>query len=415
MTERPAHIKRCELHGVPVFHADGAQSLSGGIVFRVGQADETLVGRGLTHLVEHLVLEPLVREHRTANGCVGMTTTSFQAAGEPDEVRDFLNAAVRSLASLPFDRLDTEIRVLRTESQRRGGSPGLAAHGMRFGPVAYGVVDAPELGLRTVTPERVDAWRRRWFTRDNAALWLSGPPPHGIDLSPLPRGERIPPPAAEPCPYRWPVWYPGFDAYIAVSLLAPHSMALWAAHAILHERLYDRLRTREGRSYEVTVDYDRLSADTATILVLTDALPEETENVRDAVSVELHRLAASGAADEELDEIAACASVGAASRTSGRRSPSASRSTRSWPARRAPGRRRTRSSRRSAAPTSAPRCARPWTPRCGSCPCTSGWRTSASARFRRAPSTRSRAGSSRARTAFRRVLPATCCGSAATV
>ena len=303
MTE-PANGVTCgELDGVPVFHADGPPPFTGGIAFRVGQADETFVGRGLTHLVEHLVLEPLVREHRTANGSVGMTITSFEATGEPGEVRDFINAAVRSLASLPYDRLDTEVRVLHTEGQRRGGSLAMVAHGMRFGPAGYGLVDHPELGLRRATPEIVDAWRRRWFTRDNAALWLSGPPPDGIDLSALPDGDRHAPPDAKPYPYRYPVWYPGADSHIAVSMLAPHDTALWTAHAVFQERLYERLRAREGRSYEVTVDYDRLSATDASLFVLTDTLPEEAERVRDAISVELHRLARSGATDDELDEI----------------------------------------------------------------------------------------------------------------
>ena len=329
-------------------------------------------------------------------------------------MRDFLNAAVRSLASLPFERLDTEVRVLRTEGQRRGGSLGLAAPtGMRFGPVAYGVVDAPELGLRTVTPERVDAWRRRWFTRDNAALWLSGPPPHGIDLSPLPRGERIPPPAAEPCPYRWPVWYPGFDAYIAVSLLAPHSMALWAAHAILHERLYDRLRTREGRSYKVSGQLRPVVRGHRDDLRLDRrAARGDRERARRSVR-RAAQAGRAGAADEELDEVRRL-------RERGSREPHFGATLASARDRRARGR-RARPREEEDAELAA----------LGGADVGAALREALDAalwlvpvhigmedkRVRPLPpgsGTRSRAGSSRARTAFRRVLPATCCGSAAT-
>src|SRR5258706_11360274 len=40
--------------GVPVRWAQGAGDLTGALMFRVGFADETLILRGITHLVEHL-------------------------------------------------------------------------------------------------------------------------------------------------------------------------------------------------------------------------------------------------------------------------------------------------------------------------------------------------------------------------
>lgn len=296
-------VQRTVVDGVEVFYVDTPGPMTGALSFRVGQGDETLVGRGITHVIEHLALAPVVAEHRASNGRVAMTITAFEAEGEPDELASFFTGAARSLAELDYDRLETERRVLRTEDRRRGGSLGALAHGLRFGPAGYGLVDFPELGLFGATPETIETWRTRWFTRGNAALWLSGPPPDGLDLSALPEGELMVPPRPEPLPYKFPAWYPGADNYIAVSLLAPRGNALWMAGGILQDRLYERLRSSEGRSYEVSVGYDPITADDASLLIVVDMLPEEAESVRDALSVELHKFARTGATEEELAEV----------------------------------------------------------------------------------------------------------------
>jgi hypothetical protein len=303
MMQRVSDVQRTEIDGVPVFYVDTPGPMTGALTFRVGQGDETLIGRGITHVIEHLALAPVVAEHRASNGRVAMTITLFEAEGEPEELGGFFTHAARSLSELDYDRLETERRVLRTEDRRRGGSLGALAHGLRFGPAGYGLVDFPELGLFGATPETIEAWRTRWFTRGNAALWLSGPPPDNLDLSALPEGELIPPPRPEPLPYKLPAWYPAADSYIAVSLLAPRGNALWMAGGILQERLYERLRSSEGRSYEVSVGYDPMTAHDASLLIVVDTLPEEAESVRDALSVELHKFARSGATEEELAEV----------------------------------------------------------------------------------------------------------------
>ena len=52
-------VHRTEVDGVPVFWADGPGNAVGQLVFRVGQADEPLPLRGMTHLIEHLALASL--------------------------------------------------------------------------------------------------------------------------------------------------------------------------------------------------------------------------------------------------------------------------------------------------------------------------------------------------------------------
>ena len=72
--------------------------------------------------------------------------------------------------------------------------------------------------MRSLTAEHVQEWSARWFCRQNAALWITGPALPALDL-PLPDGVRQP---ATPVPHpllRTPAWapIPGTDR---VTLLA---------------------------------------------------------------------------------------------------------------------------------------------------------------------------------------------------
>jgi zinc protease len=115
---------RTEVDGVPTYWSPQDGDLRAGLVFRVGQADEPLARRGLTHLVEHLSLHSVGRPHDHVNGEVDATTTTFRADGTAEEVIAFLAATCRSLRDLPTDRLALENQVLRTEAAGRASAPG---------------------------------------------------------------------------------------------------------------------------------------------------------------------------------------------------------------------------------------------------------------------------------------------------
>jgi hypothetical protein len=90
------------------------------LLFRVGRADETLATGGITHLIEHLALFGVGRPCYGFNGCVEPGRTSFVVSGDEAEVSDHLAAVTTALGRLPFERLATEVRVLRTEAAGRG-------------------------------------------------------------------------------------------------------------------------------------------------------------------------------------------------------------------------------------------------------------------------------------------------------
>src|SRR5687767_3382181 len=94
--------QRTERGGLPVWWADVPGSFFASLMFRVGQADEALATRGLTHLVEHLALFALGRRDHPFNGFVDDVRCVFYATGEQDEVLDFLHGVAASLRSLPL-------------------------------------------------------------------------------------------------------------------------------------------------------------------------------------------------------------------------------------------------------------------------------------------------------------------------
>jgi hypothetical protein len=276
----------------------------GTLLFRVGQADEPLHRHGATHLVEHLALSAQAMAHLPHNGSVDATTTSFVAAGAPDEVATFLTSTAAALGCLPWDRLATEVRILETEASQRGRPAIGTAMALRYGNRGYGMPGLPELGLHVLDAGTLDAWRRTWFTRGNAVLCLSGPPPSGIDLSSLPDGPHRPPPEPEPLVGQpFPCWYPGPPGTVLVFAALERSTAATAALAVAVGRLRQRLRHEEGRSYTVAGEEQVLTSRWSHGVLVADCLPDEAESVRDVCIAELHRLGLQGPSDDELVDL----------------------------------------------------------------------------------------------------------------
>jgi len=146
--------RRTERQGIPVWWKDVPGPFWGAMIFRVGQADEPLSMRGITHLVEHLSLFPLGHRDFEYNGFVDDVRCVLHAVGERDEVLDFLRLTAVSLGDLPLDRLELERRVLRNESS---GPDDVYTRlrGHRFGAAGYGLPNYVELGLRWLGAEQV--------------------------------------------------------------------------------------------------------------------------------------------------------------------------------------------------------------------------------------------------------------------
>lgn len=289
------------IDGVPVFVAEGPAPTTAGLVFGVGRADETFVRGGLTHLVEHLAMAAVGRTPYESNASVDLTRTEFTASGTLDQVRDFLDRVCRALRDLPVDRLRVEADVLRTE----GGAAAPPAVGSllseRYGLVGPGLAGVREPALTSLTAEDVREWVRTRFTRQNAALWVSGPLPQGLAL-PLEDGA---PPARRPL-WRAEVTTPGWlespaAGVVAIGAELPPGIAGSVTLELLRSRVEDELRHRRGVAYAVAADRLPLDADTRFGVVVTDVRPGQEDLVAAVLWREVQRLADDGPTTEELE------------------------------------------------------------------------------------------------------------------
>ncbi|MFI5497032.1 M16 family metallopeptidase [Actinoplanes sp. NPDC051859] len=268
-------IKQLELDGVPTLLAPTAGPMHAGLAFRVGQADETLARKGITHLVEHLALHSIGVADYHYNGATGTEYTYFHMQGSAEKITGFLTGVCAALRSLPMARLETEKEILRTEQSSRPGSVVEPLLLWRHGAQDFGLPAYPEWGLPALTADDVQEWVARYFTRDNAALWIAGDEvPAGLRLD-LPSGVRRQAPRASSTLPETPAWFSGSSSVVAWDAVVPHSAGAAVFADVLERRMFLQLRQEAGLSYSAYTDYDRRSSDRAVITAVADALPEK--------------------------------------------------------------------------------------------------------------------------------------------
>lgn len=294
-----ADLQVVEVDGVPAFWVPAAGRLSVALLFGVGVRDESLVNRGVDHLVEHLSVFGL--DHRTLdfNAHVSPSATAFTTTGDLASVQTFLDHVGAALAAPDGERLHLERRVLRTEARSRSWSRNGLHLDHRFGPNGIGLLDAEELGLRWLAEADLRSWIGTWFTGANAALAVVGPDPRALHLR-LPPGPR---PLRAPGPPELvdrPSWTATPGNVVALSTTAPRSPRWTVATTVLAEVAEHRLRQVEGRSYAVVDLAIPVDAERSYHYLGADCLDEEADQVREALSAELTRLRTRGPTDTEV-------------------------------------------------------------------------------------------------------------------
>lgn len=301
---------RTEVDGVPVYwsaHPEdtGDEDLRAGLVFRVGQADEPLARRGITHLIEHLALHGIGQPLDHVNGEVDATTTTFYRRGSAEQVTAFLGSVCAALRDLPFERTAAEVQVLRTEAASRSNAPAGPLLIWRYGARTYGMPGYEEFGIGYQRPEDLRVWADYWFTRGNAVLWLvGGPPPAGLRLE-LPDGPRIPPPSPSSALPRTPAYFPERTTGIGLLSVVDRSMAAGTYAMVLRNTLHQVLRNELGISYHPVAAYDPRDAASAHLSAFADGLPEVGDKLVAGFTDVLDRLAEEPVPAEELSELIA--------------------------------------------------------------------------------------------------------------
>ncbi|GAA4998234.1 insulinase family protein [Kitasatospora paranensis] len=296
-------IHHFEVDGVPALYAPRAGRLSAGLVFRVGRADETLPGAGITHLVEHLALHRSgVQVHRF-NGATGLLHTHFHLEGGEQDVRSFLLSVCQSLTALPMDRLETEKAILRTEESGRGAGAGEAMGLWRYGAQGHGLVSYPEWGVPGLHPQTVQQWADTWFTRENAALWIAGEQVPADLRLPLRPGRRMPLPAPTSALPQTPAYFDAGQGQVLFDTVLPRTAAAELYTACLDRELFQDLRQEGGYSYTVGADHTHRGDGMLTVTALADALPEQQAAALGGFVDVLARLAETGVAPEGFEAL----------------------------------------------------------------------------------------------------------------
>ncbi|MEU4480650.1 insulinase family protein [Micromonospora sp. NPDC023966] len=269
-------IRQFDVDGVPTLLAPAPGPVRAGLVFRVGVADETLARRGVTHLLEHLALAPLGPLDHDANGMTDALFTSFVIRGGPAEVTTFLATVCRHLHQPPPGALAIEREILRVEQRGRGHDElPLWRHGARD----HGLVSYPEYGVPGLTEDDLREWAARWFTRQNAALFVTGDDlPAGLRLD-LPDGARQPLPAPSSALPETPAYFAAGAGLVALDAVVRRRAAGAVYAGVLERELFRSLRQEDGLSYLVTAGYQPRYDGTATVRAMADALPDKQDAV----------------------------------------------------------------------------------------------------------------------------------------
>jgi zinc protease len=215
----------------------------------------------------------------------------------------FVHAVVSGLAEPPMERLVLERRILREEREQRGPSLGAAIRWYRFGYDGHGRGLGPgddELGIDWLGAEPVLTWIAERYTRQNAVLWLSGPPPADLRL-PLPDGRRYPVAAPTAVPGQvFPAHMRWEGPAATVGLIGPRTPAMNIVGGIAHRRMRQQLRFDHGLVYDVETEYQPLDADTAHVMYGAECPPERVGRVLAVLIDVLDELARNGPTPAEL-------------------------------------------------------------------------------------------------------------------
>jgi hypothetical protein len=293
-----------EVDGVTTFWADSDRpTLAASLLFRQGQADETLPTSGWTHLLEHLALHGRDSVHLDINGSVGLLVTSFDAHGEPDDVARHLTEVTRWLCQPDLERLEHEAGILQADSAQRPRGPLATALLWRYGAQGPGLCGFIEPGLGRVNAASLDALVGRVFTTGNAVLCLDGPPPRGLSLD-LPFGELratyTPRPCDDPLPKR--AAYATQTHDLCISGVVTRSASATALGRIMQRRLKDLLRDQEGVSYAPWHSYEAVDGGQAVLAAGADLAHDAGDQWLAAVVDLTEALARHGPTAQEVED-----------------------------------------------------------------------------------------------------------------
>ncbi|MBX6371140.1 MAG: hypothetical protein IRZ02_02635 [Acidothermus sp.] len=285
--------------GIPTFWSDAPGPIRSALTFRVGTSDEPIRLRGATHLAGHLALAPF-----GVPRCWDVLTTDYLFStlclgGSPDDLVAIYDAACSQLRSVASSELvERERRVITSEGPTSPSSVGDELMFARYGWVGPGRASFKEIGLADMSPAMVHTWCETWFTKRNAVLVLSCPPPPNLRIE-LPEGTwRLPPPLPPTLgllPCRIEGW-PG----VAFQLVIRGHPASLALAVLLRRRLLQVLRFGWGLTADVHAVPTEISADDYALSVSIKVPSDYQSKLEELVYAMLTDAVQNGFTDDEI-------------------------------------------------------------------------------------------------------------------
>ena len=304
-----AQIIHTEDHnGIPVMWSDIRSTYSGALILGIGIQDEPVRLGGVTHLLEHLVMNQVGKVLINHNATTNDVSLAFYAQGPERLVADFLHRvaeSICSLESLTYAAVHAEAAHIAAEmadaNERTGTGPLLE----QYGAATLGLLDLGAPAHRSLTREDAISWGRTWLHAGNAVLTFSGPVPADLDVVLPPAADTPERPEISRLPYRRTGWVGGGRVPLAVSLdIGSEDRAVKFVTSLVIERaLFEDLRERRHLVYSVDGHVGLVSHETSALTHVMDPQPDDILATAEAALDVLRGLAADGPPQELLDRI----------------------------------------------------------------------------------------------------------------
>ena len=291
-------VHEFEVDGVRCFWSPSHGAMTAGLIFGIGSIDERFGERGFAQIIAQLATP----ESQLANvaGRAEWTRTSFQATGPRDDVQDFLRMVLRSLNQMPYQGMENAAPELVRQSLIRSDMVTPEALSLIYGFQGPGTVSLPATGLLTPEAGEIDAWKQKFFVKENAAAFFHGPKPVDLSFNDLRSGrvyerralQRI----LHPSPMRHRTQCEGPTVVAPIATSRTSSMIVEIAEGRLRQRMAERVDPRVA----VVAKLSELDGQVSLMNIAVDARPEHHDAVFEVMHTELHDLATSGPARSEI-------------------------------------------------------------------------------------------------------------------
>ena len=308
-TSLPPQMRQTTVDDVPVLWDEIPGDPTATLIFGVGIRDTGPAAAGISHFIEHLVMDRAGRQSARVNATSSGDSTMFYVSGSAHARTRFLVdvcAAVTWVRTVTDDELDVVRRTILAEVGLSGTYATVTAFSARYGLSDLGSLAVNHGRLLDWTAAEVREVAATWFHRDNAVLTLTTAPWDELHL-PLPEGRTPPRPGPPPelLTAATAFEHEGTELVFSGTLGGGHAETARAvAGRVLVTSVTDAVRVRQGNAYDV--DLGRWTVGDGEIWVVSlDPQVEATLATVGSVLGTLEQLRTGGPDPEDLAHVVA--------------------------------------------------------------------------------------------------------------